>query len=133
MFFFVFSVRSAVLQQWSSSPHHTRRLHASQTVSACLLDAGPAASPVKATPQGSLSPPVPCDPQQQVRPKHWIKGDMIGQGAFGSVYLGMDNDTGQLMAIKQVGAGGAVALPLSERWPSADSACAPHALACATC
>lgn len=35
-------------------------------------------------------------------PKNWTKGELIGQGAFGSVYLGMDNDSGQLMAVKQV-------------------------------
>jgi hypothetical protein len=36
------------------------------------------------------------------RPPNWTKGELIGQGAFGSVYLGMDNDSGQLMAVKQV-------------------------------
>lgn len=38
-------------------------------------------------------------------PHNWTCGELIGQGAFGSVYLGMDNDTGQLMAVKQVGVG----------------------------
>lgn len=38
-------------------------------------------------------------------PEHWTCGDLIGQGAFGSVYLGMDNDTGHLMAVKQVSLG----------------------------
>lgn len=36
---------------------------------------------------------------------NWTKGELIGQGAFGSVYLGMNNDNGQLMAVKQVGLG----------------------------
>lgn len=36
------------------------------------------------------------------QPLHWTKGELIGQGAFGSVYLGMDTDTGELMAVKQV-------------------------------
>lgn len=36
-------------------------------------------------------------------PFNWTKGELIGSGAFGNVYLGMDNDTGQLMAVKQVG------------------------------
>ena len=38
-------------------------------------------------------------------PQNWTKGELIGQGAFGSVYLGMDNDTGQLIAVKQVSLG----------------------------
>lgn len=38
----------------------------------------------------------------QLAPKNWSKGELIGQGAFGSVYLGMDTDTGQLIAVKQV-------------------------------
>ncbi|GAA6034054.1 hypothetical protein JCM8097_000669 [Rhodosporidiobolus ruineniae] len=32
----------------------------------------------------------------------WIKGALIGQGSFGSVYLGMNPLTGSLMAVKQV-------------------------------
>ena len=33
---------------------------------------------------------------------NWQIGEMIGAGAFGRVYLGLNNDTGQLMAVKQV-------------------------------
>ncbi|CCK69019.1 mitogen-activated protein kinase kinase kinase STE11 KNAG_0B05880 [Huiozyma naganishii CBS 8797] len=36
-------------------------------------------------------------------PKSWLKGAMIGSGSFGSVYLGMNAQTGELMAVKQVG------------------------------
>jgi mitogen-activated protein kinase kinase kinase len=32
----------------------------------------------------------------------WIKGALIGIGSFGKVYLGMDESTGLLMAVKQV-------------------------------
>lgn len=32
----------------------------------------------------------------------WIKGALIGQGSFGSVFLGMDAQSGLLMAVKQV-------------------------------
>ena len=33
---------------------------------------------------------------------HWKKGTLLGQGAFGKVYLGMHTETGQLIAVKQV-------------------------------
>lgn len=32
---------------------------------------------------------------------NWQIGEMVGAGAFGRVYLGLNNDTGQLMAVKQ--------------------------------
>ena len=35
-------------------------------------------------------------------PKAWLKGACIGSGSFGSVYLGMNAKTGELMAVKQV-------------------------------
>lgn len=35
-------------------------------------------------------------------PSRWIKGTMIGSGSFGTVYLGMNPITGELMAVKQV-------------------------------
>jgi len=31
----------------------------------------------------------------------WRKGNMLGQGAFGEVFLGLDEDSGALMAVKQ--------------------------------
>ncbi len=35
-------------------------------------------------------------------PKHWIKGAHIGSGSFGTVCLGMNSMTGEIMAVKQV-------------------------------
>lgn len=32
----------------------------------------------------------------------WQKGELLGVGAFGKVYLALDVDTGQLLAVKQV-------------------------------
>ncbi|QLG73664.1 hypothetical protein HG535_0F01750 [Zygotorulaspora mrakii] len=36
------------------------------------------------------------------KPKTWLKGARIGSGSFGTVYLGMNARTGELMAVKQV-------------------------------
>lgn len=33
---------------------------------------------------------------------NWQKGGLIGSGAFGKVFLGLNLDTGQLMAVKQI-------------------------------
>ena len=32
----------------------------------------------------------------------WKRGEMIGQGAFGTVFLGLNTDNGELMAVKQM-------------------------------
>ena len=57
-------------------------------------------------------------------PRNWTCGDLLGQGAFGSVYLGLDNDTGRLMAVKQVSlghAGGASSAKIAEHIRSLES------------
>jgi len=40
-------------------------------------------------------------PQRQATFK-WVKGQLIGKGTFGKVYLGMNTTTGELLAVKQV-------------------------------
>ncbi|KAI9040233.1 STE11 family mitogen-activated protein kinase kinase kinase [Aspergillus affinis] len=35
-------------------------------------------------------------------PKNWMKGSLIGEGSFGSVFLALHSITGELMAVKQV-------------------------------
>ena len=40
-------------------------------------------------------------PQRQATFK-WMKGQLIGKGTFGRVYLGMNTTTGELLAVKQV-------------------------------
>lgn len=49
----------------------------------------------------SLFPTVPQQsyPSRSIR---WKKAEVIGKGAFGIVYLGLDVDTGGLMAVKQM-------------------------------
>ncbi|KAI4317777.1 hypothetical protein L6164_025620 [Bauhinia variegata] len=44
-------------------------------------------------------PPVPRDNAPPIR---WRKGELIGCGAFGRVYMGMKLDSGELIAVKQV-------------------------------
>ena len=41
-------------------------------------------------------------PAQNGSPFKWLKGSRIGSGSFGTVYLGMNSLTGELMAVKQV-------------------------------
>ena len=41
--------------------------------------------------------------QQEEAPMAWIKGELIGEGTFGSVYKGMVQATGELIGIKQLG------------------------------
>ena len=35
-------------------------------------------------------------------PSKWTRGELVGAGAYGKVYLGLNQETGQLMAVKQV-------------------------------
>lgn len=44
-------------------------------------------------------PPIPKDEAPSIR---WRKGELIGCGAFGRVYMGMNLDSGELLAVKQV-------------------------------
>jgi mitogen-activated protein kinase kinase kinase len=32
----------------------------------------------------------------------WVKGELIGKGTYGSVYLGLNATTGEMLAVKQV-------------------------------
>lgn len=47
------------------------------------------------------SPSLPRE-QGRVRKGHWKKGKPIGVGSCGNVYLGMNDDTGELMAVKEI-------------------------------
>ncbi|KAI9728460.1 MAG: hypothetical protein M1828_003862 [Chrysothrix sp. TS-e1954] len=44
---------------------------------------------------------LPTAPKRQATFK-WMKGQLIGKGTFGRVYLGMNTTTGHLLAVKQV-------------------------------
>lgn len=42
-------------------------------------------------------------PVEDAAPIRWRKGELVGCGAFGRVYMGMNLDSGELLAVKQVG------------------------------
>ncbi|GAX73637.1 hypothetical protein CEUSTIGMA_g1088.t1 [Chlamydomonas eustigma] len=70
----------------------------------------PAATAVVAivNPVVEASTPQPAKPvveEQDVVafPSSWTRGKLIGAGAFGQVYMGLNNDTGEFFAVKQVG------------------------------
>ncbi|KAK2976067.1 hypothetical protein RJ640_024795 [Escallonia rubra] len=47
-------------------------------------------------------PPTAIDSASPAPPIRWRKGELIGCGAFGQVYMGMNLDSGELLAVKQV-------------------------------
>lgn len=47
-------------------------------------------------------PPQPAVDDSPVPTIRWRKGELIGCGAFGQVYMGMNLDSGELLAVKQV-------------------------------
>jgi hypothetical protein len=50
----------------------------------------------------SISDGTSQNRQQEIFNIRWKKGEILGQGAFGVVYLGLNSDTGELMAVKQM-------------------------------
>ncbi|KAG4913928.1 hypothetical protein JHK85_055316 [Glycine max] len=48
------------------------------------------------------TPSPPSFPKDAAPPIRWRKGELIGCGAFGQVYVGMNLDSGELLAVKQV-------------------------------
>uniref|UniRef100_A0A1J3JQL1 mitogen-activated protein kinase kinase kinase n=1 Tax=Noccaea caerulescens TaxID=107243 RepID=A0A1J3JQL1_NOCCA len=49
-----------------------------------------------------LPPPPPNATVTMKPPIRWRRGQLIGRGAFGTVYMGMNLDSGELLAVKQV-------------------------------
>ncbi|RDX94720.1 Mitogen-activated protein kinase kinase kinase 3 [Mucuna pruriens] len=48
------------------------------------------------------SPPSPSIPKDAAPSIRWRKGELIGCGTFGQVYVGTNLDSGELLAVKQV-------------------------------
>ena len=58
-----------------------------------------------ATPTGAGGPMISPSRRNSITRTeriNWVMGEMIGSGAVGQVYLGLNIDTGELMAVKQV-------------------------------
>ncbi|MQL78214.1 hypothetical protein Taro_010634 [Colocasia esculenta] len=53
-------------------------------------------------PAPSLMAPPPPPAEDSAPAIRWRKGELIGCGAFGHVYMGMNLDSGELLAVKQV-------------------------------
>ncbi|KAJ7973364.1 Mitogen-activated protein kinase kinase [Quillaja saponaria] len=65
-------------------------------INSCIRKSRVFSKPLPAPPP---SPPIPKDDPPSIR---WRKGELIGCGAFGRVYMGMNLDSGELLAVKQV-------------------------------
>ncbi|XP_021750350.1 mitogen-activated protein kinase kinase kinase NPK1-like isoform X1 [Chenopodium quinoa] len=59
-------------------------------------------SPVRALPYSPAKENMPPSIKDEAPPIRWRKGELIGCGAFGRVYMGMNIDSGELLAVKQV-------------------------------
>ena len=60
---------------------------------------------------GQIPTAIPESPVADGKPKtlNWVKGELIGKGSYGRVYIAMNVTTGDMMAVKQV------ELPATER------------------
>ncbi|WVW78254.1 hypothetical protein I302_100207 [Kwoniella bestiolae CBS 10118] len=62
---------------------------------------------------GQINPPIPESPASDTNSGggstvNWVKGELIGKGSYGRVYIALNVTTGDMMAVKQV------ELPVSE-------------------
>lgn len=60
-----------------------------------------------ANPKAPALPPIPKPDaikakREDAHAIRWRRGELIGCGAFGRVYMGMNLDSGELLAVKQV-------------------------------
>ena len=62
------------------------------------------AIPVTMDENGRTMSPI-YSPDQQNETINWKRGELLGSGAFGNVYLGLNLDTGELMGAKQISLG----------------------------
>eukprot|EP01028_Stygiella_incarcerata_P006944 TRINITY_DN2833_c0_g1_i1.p1 TRINITY_DN2833_c0_g1~~TRINITY_DN2833_c0_g1_i1.p1 ORF type:complete len:1467 (-),score=347.38 TRINITY_DN2833_c0_g1_i1:173-4573(-) len=75
-----------------ASPKRMARLY----VSLPQTELAPSKTPISARPS-----PLPDQPPS-AGVRKWRLGEFLGRGAYGSVYLGMNSETGELIAVKRV-------------------------------
>jgi hypothetical protein len=66
-----------------------------------------AAQPPDGDADGGATALADAEPKPPQPPFSWTKGELIGIGAFGRVFTGLNNLTGEIIAVKQVRARGA--------------------------
>jgi hypothetical protein len=89
----------------------------SSTTSSSVKDGGEVTQPENIIPPSAAAAPVEAEERdnfdhhvhlmavtqpQRVPPYDWTRGKLIGAGAFGQVWVGLDNVTGGVFAVKQV-------------------------------
>jgi len=80
---------------WGSRPRH-RRLGSRGSVGADTTSSGHSDDRTDTVRTGFYLAPAP------MKPRRWTKGDCLGSGSFGTVYLGLNGETGELFAVKEV-------------------------------
>ncbi|KAK0550690.1 mitogen-activated protein kinase kinase kinase [Tilletia horrida] len=66
-----------------------------------VVEMTPGQEPTSAVSAASTEPEVSGEASQKVVFK-WVKGDLIGKGTYGRVYLALNVTTGEMIAVKQV-------------------------------
>jgi len=61
-----------------------------------------AGNPLAADGDGELVPGAQLDVPPPLPPFSWTRGELVGIGAFGRVFTGLNNETGEIIAVKQV-------------------------------
>ncbi|XP_025603653.1 mitogen-activated protein kinase kinase kinase NPK1 isoform X1 [Arachis hypogaea] len=94
--------RSLVFRASPENEEHSLRGTLVDKIGYCIRNSRVFSKPSLSPP--SL-PPIPKDVAAAAPPPptiRWRKGELIGCGAFGQVYVGMNLDSGELLAVKQV-------------------------------
>ncbi|XWS58204.1 hypothetical protein CRYUN_Cryun08bG0014500 [Craigia yunnanensis] len=77
--------------QENSPPLPTAATAFVEKINSCIRKSRVFSKPSSPSPSPSPPPPI-----------RWRKGELIGSGAFGRVYMGMNLDSGELLAVKEV-------------------------------
>ncbi|CAG9465505.1 unnamed protein product [Pedinophyceae sp. YPF-701] len=90
--------------------HREGSLEFTTTLVPAPTPAAPSPLPAPAAPTPPPAPP-PAPAEPLAEGLKWQRGELLGSGAFGQVYLGMNMETGELMAVKHLPVGGSAGRP----------------------